>query len=292
MTGGVFSMLVAGAVLAFTWALLSLLAPSPLAGRARRLKRVVARAGLLAAMLDRIVAGVAARASQPTLRRAALRAQAAGWTAPDAGARLVAATWLLPPVLLVAGAALLRGVSDPVQVVAVLGLLGLAGWLGPDLLATNMAARRLLAIGRGLPDPIDLLVICAESGLSLDVALARSARELAPAQPALAAELQATEVELGFLPHRADAFANLGKCVPLAQVAALGDMLVQTERFGTPLAQALRVMAAEYRTGRLLRAEERAARLPALMTVPMIAFILPPLFVVLIGPAVIGALAK
>jgi tight adherence protein C len=187
---------------------------------------------------------------------------------------------------------LLRGASDPVQVVAVLVLLGLAGWLGPDLLAANMAARRLLAIGRGLPDAIDLLVICAESGLSLDVALARSARELAPAQPALAAELQATAVELGFLPHRADAFANLGKRVPLAQVAALGDMLVQTERFGTPLAQALRVMAAEYRTGRLLKAEEKAARLPALMTVPMIAFILPPLFVVLIGPAVIGALAK
>jgi tight adherence protein C len=205
--------------------------------------------------------------------------------------RLLARPWVVAAVAGLAGVPLVLAMADdPVQRGLLLVLLAAAAVFGPRIHAANLAERRRLAIADALPDAIDLLVICAEAGLGVDVALARTARELAPAAPALAAELALTATELGLLPRRADAFANLAARVVLPQVQALADMLVQTERFGTPLAQALRVMAAEYRTGRLLRAEARAARLPALMTVPMIAFILPPLFVVLIGPAVVGAM--
>ena len=209
------------------------------------------------------------------------------------GATSLAAGAILPAALPIAAMAVLviRPDNDAVTAGAVIIGAALAGRFGPGILVANMTERRLQTIATGLPDAIDLLVICAESGLSLDVALGRTGRELAHAQPALATELAMTATELNFLPRRADAFANLARRVPLAQVQALTDMFTQTERFGTPLAQSLRLLAGEYRTGRLLRAEEKAARLPALMTIPMIAFILPPLFIVLIGPAIVSALS-
>jgi tight adherence protein C len=285
---------VAVAMLGLGWMLAPILLPSPLAGRARALRPATSRRALRQwpAWADRLAESIAARAPPQQLRDVAEAARRAGWGGPTAGARLFAAGWVLPVLLPIAGAAVVGGAADGVQAGAILLMLVFAGRLGPGLLAANMAMRRLEAMASTLPDAIDLLVICAESGLSLDVALSRSGRELAPAAPALAAELQITATELNLLPNRADAFANLARRVPLPTIQALTDMLVQTERFGTPLAQALRVLAAEYRTGRLMRAEEKAARLPAMMTVPMIAFILPPLFIVLIGPAVINALAR
>lgn len=286
--------LVAVAALGLGWLLAPLLLPSQLAGRARALRP--APTGRAArqwpALCDKMAEYIAARAPPQQLRDAAEVARRAGWDGSAAAARMFAAGWVLPLLLPIVGAAVVGGRSDHVQAGAILLLLAIAGRLGPGLLAANMAARRLEAMASTLPDAIDLMVICAESGLGLDVALARSGRELAPAAPALAAELAVTATELNLLPNRADAFANLARRVPLPTIQALADMLVQTERFGTPLAQALRMLAAEYRTGRLMRAEEKAARLPAMMTVPMIAFILPPLFVVLIGPAVINAMAK
>ena len=282
------------AALCLGWALAPLLLPSPLAGRARALRPVPSgrAARQWPVWTDRLAETIAARAPPQRLRDAAEAARRAGWDGPAAGARLFAAGLVLPLLLPIVGAAVVGGGPDRTQAGAILLLLAVAGRLGPGLLAANMTARRLEAMASTLPDAIDLLVICAESGLSLDVALARSGRELAPAAPALAAELQLTASELNLLPKRADAFANLARRVPLPTIQALTDMLMQTERFGTPLAQALRVLAAEYRTGRLMRAEEKAARLPAMMTVPMIAFILPPLFIVLIGPAVINAVAR
>jgi tight adherence protein C len=276
------------------WLVSGWLLPTPLAHRAQRFRRdagVKARQPMLLGWLDRL----AATLPPPTperLRRAEAQARQAGWTAPQAGARLLAAGKLVP---LAAGLAALlwqlRGLAaEPLRAIVIIGAGVLAGYLAPRLLAANLAARRRQAIAGGLPDAIDLLVICAEAGLSIDVALRRTARELAPAQPLLAAELHQTAIELGLLPNRADSFANLSRRLALPQVTALADMLVQTERFGTPLAQALRVLGAETRSTRLLRAEEQAARLPALMTVPMIVFILPPLFIVLIGPAIVSAL--
>jgi tight adherence protein C len=146
---------------------------------------------------------------------------------------------------------------------------------------------RQTRLKRQLPDGLDLLVICAEAGLSLDAALNRVSRELGLSSPDLADELGLTAVELGFLPNRRQALMNLTKRTNLPPIRGVVNTLVQTERYGTPLAHSLRVLSAEFREERMLKAEEKAAKLPATLTVPMILFILPTLFCVLIGPAII-----
>ena len=135
-------------------------------------------------------------------------------------------------------------------------------------------------------------MICAEAGLSLDAAVTRVARELALSCPDLADELGLTAVELGFLPNRRQALMNLTKRTDLPPIRGVVNTLVQTERYGTPLAHSLRVLSAEFREERMMKAEEKAARLPAVLTVPMILFILPTLFIVLIGPAIIQVMAQ
>ncbi len=180
--------------------------------------------------------------------------------------------------------------ATPLRLVLMLGLAAIAGRYAPRLMIANARQRRHIALARALPDALDLLMICAESGLGFDVALARTARELAPAQPALAAELRQTALELGILPNRAEALHGFARRVPLPLVIALVNTLIQTERFGTPLVHSLRLLTEEARSARLLRAEAKAARLPAFMTVPMIGFVLPPLFIVLLGPAIIEAM--
>ena len=169
-------------------------------------------------------------------------------------------------------------------------MLAVFGWAGPEIYVKNVADKRRKAITKGLPDAIDLMVICAEAGLSFDATLSRVAREVAPSAPEFADELGLTAVELTFLPERSQALQNLIQRTNMAPVRALVNTLKQTERYGTPLAQALRVLAAEFRDERMLKAEEKAARLPAVLTVPMIIFILPPLFIVLIGPAILRAI--
>lgn len=163
----------------------------------------------------------------------------------------------------------------------------LFGALGPGIWIKNKVNKRQAAIRKSVPDALDLLVICVEAGLSLDAALARVSRELGRGAPELADEFQLTSLELGFLPERRQALDNLSKRVTLPSIRAVVGSLLQTEKYGTPLAQSLRVLAAEFRNERMMRAEEKAARLPAILTVPMVVFILPTLFVVLIGPAVI-----
>lgn len=157
----------------------------------------------------------------------------------------------------------------------------------PTLLAMNARDKRYLMIQKGLPDALDLMMICAEAGLSLAAALDRVSRELGMAYPVLADELGLTSVEIGFLPDRKKALANLADRVDIQEVRGITSVLMQTEKYGTPIAQALRVLSAEFRTQRMLRAEQKAARLPAIMTIPMIVFILPTLFVVVISPAII-----
>ena len=159
------------------------------------------------------------------------------------------------------------------------------GAFAPEIFVKNSAQKRIEKIRKALPDAFDLMVICAEAGLSLDSTLDRVAREVGPSCPELTDELGLASLELSFLPDRHKALEGLAERVPLSQVRALVSTLVQTERYGTPLADSLRVLAAELRHERLMRAEEKAARLPAIMTVPMIVFILPPLFIVLVGPA-------
>jgi tight adherence protein C len=151
--------------------------------------------------------------------------------------------------------------------------------------------RRQHNLRKQLPDGLDLLVICTESGLSLDAAFNRVARELGFSAPHLGDEIGLTAVELGFLPNRRQALQNLAKRTDLPAIRGVVNTLVQTERYGTPLAHSLRVLSAEFRDERMLKAEEKAAKLPAILTVPMILFILPVLFVVLIGPAIIQVIS-
>lgn len=158
------------------------------------------------------------------------------------------------------------------------------GAYAPDLYISNAAQKRRLKIEKGLPDGLDLMVICAEAGLSVDATLNRVSTELGSSWPELSDELGLTSVEVGFLPDRSQALANLARRVKLDGIKGIVNTLMQTERYGTPLAQALRVLSAELRVNRMMRAEEKAARLPAVLTVPMILFIMPALFVVLIGP--------
>jgi tight adherence protein C len=155
----------------------------------------------------------------------------------------------------------------------------------PDLFLKNKIQKRSDAIRKGLPDALDLLVICAEAGLTVDAAFHRVARELGRAYPELGEEFTLTAIELGFLTDRRQAFENLAMRVALDAVKGVTTTMVQTEKYGTPLASALRVLSAEFRNERMMRAEEKAARLPAIMTVPLICFILPVLFVVILGPA-------
>ena len=176
--------------------------------------------------------------------------------------------------------------STGMRLIAVLGGAGL-GFFVPELYVSNLIKKRQLALSKALPDGLDLLVICAESGLSLDAALDRVANEIGGANAALAEELSLTSIELGFLPDRRQALLNLNRRTNLPSIRGVVNTLIQTEKYGTPLSQSLRVLANEFRDQRLLKAEEKAARLPATLTVPMIVFILPVLFIVLIGPAVI-----
>ena len=155
----------------------------------------------------------------------------------------------------------------------------------PDIFLKNKITKRSHAIRKGLPDALDLLVICAEAGLTVDAAFNRVARELGRGYPELGDEFTLTAIELGFLTERRTAFENLAMRVDLDAVKGVVTTMIQTEKYGTPLASALRVLSSEFRNERMMRAEEKAARLPAIMTVPLILFILPTLFVVILGPA-------
>ena len=161
----------------------------------------------------------------------------------------------------------------------------IAGYKGPEVYLKNKSNKRTNEVRKGLPDALDLLVICAEAGLTVDAAFNRVAKELGRAYPELGEEFALTAIELAFLTERRQAFENLAYRVDLDAVRGVVTTMIQTERYGTPLASALRVLSAEFRNERMMRAEEKAARLPAIMTVPLILFILPVLFIVILGPA-------
>ncbi|MFC7498174.1 type II secretion system F family protein [Enterovirga sp. GCM10030262] len=161
----------------------------------------------------------------------------------------------------------------------------IGSYKAPDIWLKNKISKRTAAIRKGLPDALDLLVICAEAGLTVDAGFNRVARELGKAYPELGDEFALTSIELGFLTDRRSAFENLAMRIDLESIRGVVTTMVQTEKYGTPLASALRVLSAEFRNERMMRAEEKAARLPAIMTVPLILFILPVLFIVILGPA-------
>jgi len=255
----------------------------------RRSDRPAGRIGLMHSVVERFKLY-----GSSTAAKAAGKLALAGYRSKDSLTVYLFAKAILPFAGLGVAALLVFGMKalplQGMQAAAVCVGAGLLGSLLPDLYLNRVTEARQLAIRRALPDAFDLLVICAEAGLSLDAAFERVARELGEGCPELGEEIGLTSIELGFLPDRSKALQGLVDRVPLPGVRALVTTLAQTERYGTPLAQALRVLAAEMRNERMLKAEEKAARLPAIMTVPLMVFILPPLFIVLVGPAILKSI--
>ena len=202
---------------------------------------------------------------------------------------------LVAPLIFLAAAALYVYGTDPIGKGAALDAAAVvaAALLGskvPDLVIKNARSKRLESMRKALPDALDMLVICAEAGLSSDSALKRVVAETSRKSSVLGDELNQTALELGFMPERRQALENLAERAPLPSINAFTNTMIQAEKYGTPLARAFKVLSQEQRTERMLRAEEKAGRLPATMTVPMMIFILPALFIVLIGPAVLDIL--
>ncbi len=160
------------------------------------------------------------------------------------------------------------------------------GYYLPDVFVSNIIQKRQQSIMRAFPDALDLMLICVESGMSIESAFTRVAAEIGQSSVELAEELGLTTAELSYLPERRTAFENLAKRTGHNGVKGVAAALNQAEKYGTPLGQALRVTAAENREMRMQEAERKAASLPAKLTVPMILFFLPCLFVVILGPAI------
>lgn len=303
--------LVAGAGAFVTLALVysALLARDPMAGRLKALtaRRDQLKAGALAGRgnVNRPRKVEAVTVMRRVVNRLNLmrgehvakltkRLSAAGWRSKDALVAFLFLKLTLPFAF--GGFAVLWGygvglAGQPVQVQVLVGVGAvIAGAYLPELAVMNQAGKRKAALQKALPDALDLLVICAEAGLALDAALARVARETGQAAPEMADEFSLTALELGFLPERRMALENLAQRTALPALRGVVNTLLQAEKYGTPLAQSLRVLSAEYRNERMMKAEEKAAKLPATLTVPLIAFILPTLFIVLLGPAILSAI--
>jgi len=224
------------------------------------------------------------------LKQTQLKLMQAGIRAKDLAFFIIFARFVLPLILGAVALLLIYGLdyfpawSGLRKYLTVAGIL-VGSYKAPDIWLKNKVTKRSHAVRKGLPDALDLLVICAEAGLTVDAAFGRVAKELGKAYPELGDEFGLTAIELGFLAERRQAFENLAARVDLDAIRGVVTTMIQTEKYGTPLASALRVLSAEFRNERMMRAEEKAARLPAIMTIPLILFILPTLFVVILGPA-------
>ena len=213
----------------------------------------------------------------------------AGWRDPSAPAQFFVATGVLPIILgllgmLIATGPALEEKSGFVKLLIVAGAASF-GFMLPRILLKNALQKRRKAIREAFPDGLDLMVICVQAGLSVEVAFNRVTREMAASAPELAEEFGLVGVELAFLPNRRMAYENMMERTGLAALKSLSTTLLQSEKYGTPIALGLSVLAQESRETRMAAAEKKAASLPAKLTVPMIVFFLPVLFAVIAGPA-------
>ncbi len=182
-------------------------------------------------------------------------------------------------------------VSPNMRIVS--SLVGLVfGYYLPNIALKNLISRRQASIKKAWSDALDLLLICVESGMALEPSLSRVAKEIGSQSIPLAEEMTLTVAELSYLQDRRKALDNLGKRTGLETVRAVVTSLVQSERYGTPLGTALRVLAQENRDTRMSEAEKKAAALPPKLTVPMILFFLPVIFIVILGPSIILVTAQ
>ena len=237
---------------------------------------LIARSGLLSAKTLTEL--------QLTLHTAGLRGRT--------GLRVFVGAKLLLVVALPAGTFLLMsrlGWWPSIWLALVAGA-GVVGLLAPDFVIRRRRKAYLHALDQGLPDALDMLVICSEAGLGLEAAFERVGAEIVHAHPVIAQEMQTTLQEMRINADRRAALIGLGKRTGLESLRRLGGTLVQTMQYGTPLSQALRILSAEMRQETLVRFEGRAARLPVLLTLPMILFILPCVFLIVGGPAIVQVL--
>ncbi|MBY0319873.1 MAG: type II secretion system F family protein [Reyranella sp.] len=241
--------------------------------------------GLMRQIADRLnlLRGSAADQTTRKLRRA-------GFLSRDASVVYVFIKLALPLALgflmtLLASSGLL-GVPEDMNLLVGMGAV-LSGFIMPEVYLKNVSARRRETLNYVLPEGLDLLTICVEAGLSIDAAFRRVAKEMQSSMPELAAEFEQTAIELTYLPDRQQALENMAERSDSPSVAALVNALRQTEKYGTPLANSLRILSQEFRQTRVSKAEEKGARMPALMTVPLMVFILPTLITVLIAPAIL-----
>jgi tight adherence protein C len=218
------------------------------------------------------------------------RLRAAGFRSQNALNTFLAARFLLPFVFMIVAAVwvfVLGNLADKAFAIRFLAVVGFAyvGFYAPNIFISNRISKRQLSIKRAWPDALDLMLICVESGISMEAAMRRVAEEMSEQSPELAEEMVLTTAELSFLQDRRTALENLGIRTQLEIVKSVTQALIQAERYGTPLAQALRVLAQEGRDERMNEAEKKAAALPPKLTVPMILFFLPVLVAVILGPA-------
>ena len=197
----------------------------------------------------------------------------------------------MPPAVFVIALFYLFVMSDvgypPMIKVMIAIAAGFGGFYLPNLFVENLAQKRQQSIKQSFPDALDMLLICVQSGMSVEAAFGKVAKEITAQSIELGEELSLTTAELSYLQERRQAFENLGKRIGIPGVKAVATALIQAERYGTPVSQALRVMAKENRDIRMSEAEKKAAALPPKLTVPMILFFLPVLFLVILGPAAI-----
>lgn len=218
------------------------------------------------------------------------RLKSAGYRSQNALNVFLVARVSLPFLFLAVGAFYIFGLGYlgektlSMRILAVIGI-GYLGFYAPNIFISNAVSKRQQSIRRAWPDALDLLLICVESGISMELAMRRVADEIAVQSAPLAEELVLTVAELSFLPDRRMALENLGMRTGLDEVKAVMQALIQADRYGTPIAQALRVLAQESRDQRMNEAEKKAAALPPKLTVPMILFFLPVLIAVILGPA-------
>ena len=218
------------------------------------------------------------------------RLRAAGLRTQNALNMFLVARFLLPFLFLAAATFWIFVLGNmesrplPIRLLATIGFAYL-GFYAPNIYVSNRISKRQLSIKRAWPDSLDLMLICVESGISIESAMRRAAEEIGTQSPELAEELALTTAELSFLQDRRTALENLGNRTQLDMVKAVAQALIQAERYGTPIAQALRVLAQEGRDERMNEAEKKAAALPPKLTVPMILFFLPVLIAVILGPA-------
>ncbi|MGE4064150.1 MAG: type II secretion system F family protein [Rhodospirillaceae bacterium] len=213
----------------------------------------------------------------------------AGWRNPSGPAYFAAATLALPIVfgivaLMYTAAPAVAAKATAIKVMIVVGA-GCTGGMLPRLFLLNAISKRKAALTRSFPDALDLMVICVEAGVSTEVAFNRVTEEMAGAGPEIAEEFGLLAAELAFLPDRRQPLENLAERTGLPAIKSLSTTLLQSEKYGTPVALGLRVLSQESREARMALAEKKAASLPATLTVPMIVFFLPVLFAVIAGPA-------